>query len=223
MFAPRRWLTPLVAAAVLAAPVFRWVLGSAGYRENLWAVLMPGCLDSLGLGALLALHRPGLRGADAGMTDAPDGRRLWHAAAAVGALGWVAAIAAEAAGAALPLALVAAKQLFQAVAFAWLVLGAAEGFRGPAGRLLAAAPVVYLGRISYGLYLAHGFAGDLLAGVGVNSRALPEPLRLVVLAGVTVGVAALSWHLMERPINALKSRVPYSGRHPVRAAAARCG
>lgn len=221
VFAPRRWLTPLVTAAVLAAPVFRWVLASAGYRESLWAVLTPGCLDSLGLGALLALHRPRWGGAGSGMARATPGRRMWHATAAACTAGWVSAIAAEAAGAALPLAIVAAKQLLQAVVFAWLVLGAAEGFRGPAGRLLAAAPVVYLGRISYGIYLAHGFAGDLLAGVGVNSRALPEPLRLIVLAAVTVLVAAASWHLMERPINALKSRVPYSPRHPAPAAAVR--
>lgn len=110
----------------------------------------------------------------------------------------------------LPLPLLAVKQTLQAVVFAWLVLRAAAGFRGLPGRVLSVAPVVYTGRISYGIYLVHGFAGDILATVGVNSRAIPEPWRFLILCLLMLGVAAVSWHVMERPINALKERFPYA-------------
>jgi peptidoglycan/LPS O-acetylase OafA/YrhL len=55
VFVPRRWLLSAVVASVLAAPLFRWWLATLGYRENLLAVLTPGSMDSLGMGALLAV------------------------------------------------------------------------------------------------------------------------------------------------------------------------
>ena len=197
VFAPRRWLVPAVIAAVVSAPLFWWWLASDGYRETLLAVLMPGCLDSLGVGALLAL----------GVVPA---RPSFSLATLAATGGLIALLVAEGSGWPLPLFLVAIRQTLQAVVFAWLVLRAAEGFGGVTGRVLSAAPVVYIGRISYGIYLAHGFAGDMLAGVGINSRALPEPWRFVILVGLTVGVAALSWHFLEGPINTLKTRFPYA-------------
>jgi peptidoglycan/LPS O-acetylase OafA/YrhL len=109
----------------------------------------------------------------------------------------------------LPLAVMAIKQTLQAVVFAWLVLKATNGFGGVAGRLLSWPPVVYVGRVSYGVYLVHGLTGEILAALGISSRALPEPLRLLVLSAVTVGIASLSWHLLEAPLNRLKQRFPY--------------
>ena len=221
VFAPRRWLVPAVIAAVVSAPLFRWWLASEGYRETLLAVLTPGCLDSLGVGALLALGVvPGFRSPVAGSarlkpdpTTVSTARvvgRSFSLAPLASLAGLIALLVAEGSGWQLPLFLVAIKQTLQAVVFAWLVFRAAEGFGGVTGRVLSAAPVVYIGRISYGIYLAHGFAGDMLAGVGINSRALPEPWRFVILVGLTVGVAALSWHFLEAPINALKTRFPYA-------------
>jgi len=122
----------------------------------------------------------------------------------------IALLIAEATGSALPLPLMAIKQTLQAIVFAWIVMRAHEGVPGRIGRFLSAGPTVYLGQISYGLYLAHGFAGELLATIGMSSASLPEPVRLVALAGVTLAAASLSWHLLERRINALKSRVPYA-------------
>jgi peptidoglycan/LPS O-acetylase OafA/YrhL len=205
VFAPRRWLKPAVMAAVVSAPLFRWWLANDGYRETLLAVLTPGCLDSLGVGALLAL---------AALTPASAPR---HASSIVvmAALAWTALVWSENLGATLPLALIAIKQTLQALVFGWLVFRAAAGFEGRAGRVLSARPVVYIGRISYGIYLAHGFAGEILASVGVSSRAIPEPWRFLILASLTVGVAAASWHLLERPLNRLKRLFPYAGHRTI--------
>ena len=202
VFAPRHLLAALVAFAILAAPLWRLSLASAGYSESLQGVLTLGSLDSLGVGALLAVTRcrPNL---------------LLCALAPRLAL-WIA----ELLGAALPPWLVVTKPLFQAAVFGWLVLRASDGFTGLAGRLLASRPVVYLGKISYGVYLIHGLSGDILTAIFIAFGVTwppSEPWRFVVICGSTIGFAALSWHVMERPINDLKRRYPY------RAAAARDG
>ena len=231
VFAPRRWLVPAVVAAIASAPLFRWWLAAEGYRENMLAVLTPGCLDSLGAGALLALatvYGPrstvdgprstvsglrstvsGLRSTVSGLRSTVNGLRsmVGVAFAALAAILFV-----EASVGAIPVPLLAIKQLLQSIVFGWLVLGAADGFGGVAGRVLSAAPVVYIGKISYGIYLVHGFAGEILLGVGIYSRDIPEPFRFLVLSGLTTAIAALSWHLMEAPINHLKRHFPYAKR-----------
>jgi peptidoglycan/LPS O-acetylase OafA/YrhL len=215
VFAPRRWLLPAILASVAAAPAFRWMLAADGHRESMLAILTPGCLDSLGTGALVAWQGVGSARLKPGppfpVAKVGPG---FSRAGLLAAFGLVALLATEATGSALPLPLplVAIKQTLQAVVFAWIVMRAAEGFDGTLGRFLSAGPTVYLGQISYGLYLAHGFAGELLATFGISSASLPEPFRLLTLAGVTLAAASLSWHLLERPLNALKTRVPYVRR-----------
>ena len=208
VWAPRRWLAPAIVAAIAVAPLFRLWLATLGYRETLLGVLTPGSLDSLGVGALLALMRGSSRDAASAGTLPATLDRYFPLAAAGATAAWLVMIIVEAAGTLLPLPLLAIKQTMQAVVFGWVVVGAASGFRGLTGRVLAAGPTVYIGRISYGVYLAHGFAGAMLATLGVSSHALDEPLRFIVLSGVTVGAAALSWHLLEAPLNALKTRFP---------------
>ena len=207
VFMPRRFLGPTIAVAIATAPIFRWWLATLGYRENLLGVLTPGSLDSLGAGAMLALMNSG----NQHVAGPNTGHRLLSPVVPIFCLVALSGLlVAEGLFGPLPLPLMAVKQTLQAVVFTWLVMRAADGFGGLAGRVLSAAPVVYTGRISYGIYLVHGFAGDLLAGVGVNSRALPEPWRFLILCTLTFGIAAISWHAIERPINALKRRVPYT-------------
>src|SRR5207253_690593 len=109
----------------------------------------------------------------------------------------------------------AGKDLAYALVFLWLVDRAAEGFGGAARHLLEARPVVYLGSISYGIYLYHEFVPVLVRllekGLGVRLY-FPAEMgvpRLLAVAAATVPLAALSWHLFEKPINGLKSRFPY--------------
>jgi peptidoglycan/LPS O-acetylase OafA/YrhL len=205
VFAPRRWLVPGIVGCIAIAPAFRWLLAEGGHRESMLTVLTPGCLDSLGMGALIAVARtkpgPTSPGMNVGLGFSP--------AIALASLCFIGLVVFDASGSMLPLPLMAIKQTLQAVVFGWIVMRAAQGFEGHAGRMLSAPALVYLGQISYGIYLAHGFAGEILATLGLSGASLPEPLRFVALAGVTVGAASLSWHLMERRINALKAHVPY--------------
>ena len=85
-------------------------------------------------------------------------------------------------------------------------------WRMPANRLvglLSVEPLVYLGRISYGLYVYHNFLyGTKDALLGACPWLAPVPEVAVALAA-TVAVSVLSWHLFEGPINRLKDRIPY--------------
>jgi peptidoglycan/LPS O-acetylase OafA/YrhL len=202
VFAPRAWIVPGIAISIAIGPAFRWWLAEQGYRESMIAVLTPGCLDSLGIGALLAVLRPA---AAAGPSFRP-------VILTTAVLPLAAIQAAQALGAAVPPWLVAIKGTLLGCVFGWLVIRAAAGFEGTVGRLLSSAPVVYIGRISYGVYLAHGFAGAIAAGLFAGfglAWPIPEPWRFIVLCSVTVGAAAVSWHLMERPVNDLKRWFPY--------------
>ena len=76
-------------------------------------------------------------------------------------------------------------------------------------RLLSVEPLVYLGRISYGLYVYHNFLyGTKNALLGPLPWLAPVPEVAVALAA-TILLAVLSWHLFEAPINGLKDRIPY--------------
>jgi peptidoglycan/LPS O-acetylase OafA/YrhL len=187
---------PGVLIAIAVGPAFRWFFAAPGYRESMLGVLTPGCLDSLGVGALLAIAAPSR-----------------SVALSLAAVPFAVIQMAQLAELALPAWLLAIKGTLLACVFGWCVVRAAAGFEGLTGRVLSSPPVVYVGRISYGVYLAHGFAGamaaSLFAAFGFGWPA-PEPWRFIILCGVTVSVAAISWQFFEAPLNRLKSAFPYA-------------
>jgi len=102
--------------------------------------------------------------------------------------------------------------ILYAVALTALLSKLAAGLREPFGTFLALAPLRYLGRMSFGLYLYHMPALLLVLKV-CHTFDLPEPsagpMRLFVVGMITVPVAAFSWHFLEEPINRLKRFFPY--------------
>ncbi|MGZ8218733.1 acyltransferase family protein [Methylomagnum sp.] len=80
-------------------------------------------------------------------------------------------------------------------------------------KLLALAPLVYLGRISYGLYVYHIPVLQGPIGVAVHGfLGLNDPVAWrawLVDLPITIGIAALSWRLFEQPILRLKERFAY--------------
>ena len=100
-------------------------------------------------------------------------------------------------------------QTMHGIGFALIVLSLWRLPEGWLMRLLTLAPLVYLGKISYGLYVFHNFCYgvdvwlvEALPWLGV----VPGP---ILVFAVVVGMAILSWHLFEGPINRLKDFVPY--------------
>jgi peptidoglycan/LPS O-acetylase OafA/YrhL len=127
-------------------------------------------------------------------------------AAPVGAVVRSAAPAGAAGGSASVLAAVYAAGLDLALAFAFaaLVARAADGLAGGPGALLGARPMVYLGTISYGLYLLHNFVPGL-----IGWAPLYPWMRPLVYPFVTTALAAASWRWLEEPIHRTKRHFPY--------------
>ena len=71
------------------------------------------------------------------------------------------------------------------------------------------APIRYLGRISYGLYLIHLFMWPLLDWLSVRSSLIRDLPPFAARLGLTVLLAAAMWHFVEAPILKLKARFPY--------------
>ena len=203
LFLRRRWLIPATLAMVSLAPLWRLSYALSGYTTMTslaTGISTVSCLDHLGLGALLALivHRHPER--------AGDLRRLTVLLLPLAVAGATAARLLPS----LPVFL-ALHDPLQAVAFCCVIHGASRGYGGLAGRVLSWTPILYVGKISYGVYVYHPFMPPLVAFILLRATgvALAEE-ELVISAGaaaLTVAVAALSWHAMERPINALKRYV----------------
>jgi peptidoglycan/LPS O-acetylase OafA/YrhL len=113
-----------------------------------------------------------------------------------------------------------------ASAFSFFLIGsAAVGYGGGMAIFLENKAVVYLGRISYGIYLYHNFIFNHYHSYTVPNhpvvrlfnkvyRHFPElqgiqAFQVTVVCILTVLVASLSWHFFEKPINALKDKYAY--------------
>jgi peptidoglycan/LPS O-acetylase OafA/YrhL len=86
---------------------------------------------------------------------------------------------------------------------------------GWVARALSVRPLVYVGTISYGVYVYHNLIPTVGRALehrfGIWLRVLDvQPWRFVFMAGAAVGIAALSWRFLERPFNDLKRYAPYT-------------
>lgn len=201
VWAPPSWLGPLIVTTVLAGPVSHLVAASAGLGEPFWALVPLGSADSLGVGAWIAWRA---QSEGPAVVSASLAR-----ASAVGLVAWLVLAVVEAAGAPLPWLVSAWRQALQALVFGAVVWGATRGFAGRVGRVLGAPAVVWVGRVSYGVYLVHAFAPivvDRLVARTAPAVGLPPGLRAAAAWLVSLGLAALLWHSVEAPARRLKAR-----------------
>ena len=201
---PPRYLFSAIGLVMLTAPVYALYMGVAhpSYGRVGVGVLMPSCLSALGMGALLArLVRQKSR---------PPNFFQWLLVA--GLTGMAAWFACDS-----PDWLKPFERLAEDCVLGWLVFTVAGGIRRPVGWFLQCAPMSYLGRISYGIYIIHNFAKPLVDGA---QAALKYPKWLTwfynspwscipLFIAVTVGLASLSWFLYEKRLNDLKRFFPY--------------
>jgi peptidoglycan/LPS O-acetylase OafA/YrhL len=170
--------------------VVRAVLSAAGASEAALWLNTFAWLDAVGAGALLALlfYRRLPRLANAA--------RLCIVLA--GAAAWVAAACLYAVG--LPYAVAFLGNTGGAVLMLWGTLG---------GRLLASRPLVFLGRISYGLYVFH--AAALAVSDALFRGTAP---RAAAGLALTVGAAVASYYVLELPFLRLKERFTHVSSRP---------
>ena len=211
VFLPRRFLMPAILAAMAAAPLYTMNMNrlhpdplGGGVSAG---ILMPGCMCALGAGALIACavrNRLAMRPFKQWLLCLGlAGIAVWH-------------------GCGCPVLFKPLNRLAEDCVWGWLVFSVAEGFGGMAGWILSCAPLNYLGKISYGLYLIHNFAHPLChnAIILLGSPAWLAKLyevpasRILMFIVVTIGLASLSWFVFEKPINNLKRKFPYPADTP---------
>jgi peptidoglycan/LPS O-acetylase OafA/YrhL len=211
-----RWLARgtlirLCLGIAVACLFLRIALVAAGVAPIAAYVLTPTRVDTLAMGALVALLRRG---------GLPDGalRRGAKVALAAGVLLLLVVVAQERPFAnERPLVVTLGLSAFGLIYASILALVVAAEKAGPIGRALAQPWLGAIGRYSYGMYVMHTLIIDvcksrLLAPDSVPAlwgSSLPgEAVFLVAVLGLTFAAAWLSWHLVERPFLALKRYVP---------------
>lgn len=194
VFLPRRWLVPAIIAAIAIANVARAFIP----MDDIAYLTLPFMsFDALAAGALVTVAER--RGPLPGW--------LLPGTLLLGAITLVVLL--------LPLPFGLNFHLSEALTaplFAGLVALAAAG-RTPSwmGRALSWSPVLYVGRISYGVYLYHLFILAAMWKLDETAAFLAHHRMVMFLIGsaATIIVATASWYMIERPINALKRRYPF--------------
>jgi peptidoglycan/LPS O-acetylase OafA/YrhL len=203
----------LAVAIILAGVAFRigWVL--AGFNTRAAIYLLFANFILLGIGSLVGVisHRDGKPFQFGWFT--PRVERLFGAAALVCfALAVVAWLFYGTQGLLRFLTL----DLLVGISFAWVIVKSAVGWRGVMGAVMTQPALLYLGKISYMVYLTHNF----VPRVYEHYLGTLADWQLLALSVPTVLIiCALSWRFVERPLLALKPRFP-EAPEPKRAAGA---
>lgn len=208
LFAPRKRLALIMLGMVAMGLGWRWYAYRLGYNYLAISHFTFACLDTLGLGSLLAwLHHSIIPKA----TIQKYLTRLVLPFALLG--GAVVFVLADNRMFWTPH--IVLFETFTGLIFCWLVSGAWLGFRGPGGALLESRPMVYCGKISYGIYVYQPFAGSLVKlfcdRIGFPLQQ-PGWLNLFLVSATSVLMASVSWYLLEQPINSLKRYFSYRRR-----------
>ena len=205
LFAPRKHLIPITLFLIALAPIYRFLAYMNEFSTIAIYTFSFSSLDALGVGSLVAILSMN-RGGQLFLNRLLTWRfsTLFLSLAVFLQLlliqghGW-------------PVYLTFF-ELVVAFLFAWVVWHASNGFRGLFGRILENCMLVYLGKISYGIYVYHLFVPGLVIFI-LNSLHLDmlnsEPGVKTLNILTTIAIASISWHLMEAPINNLKRRFKY--------------
>jgi peptidoglycan/LPS O-acetylase OafA/YrhL len=190
----------LLALFVALAWAWRWgvyvALGAPGPLDHAYMAQtqLPGMLDEFALGLLLARFVRTSAG-QAVLSRVASHVRLRWTLVVLTALGWWALFALYYANDYWEVAAMAVffRTALACCAAATLLLACAWPM--PRNRAWLALPL-YLGKISYGIYLWHL---PVLFFLGQHTELAPEVALLVAVAS-TVGLASLTWHLFEQPL-----------------------
>jgi peptidoglycan/LPS O-acetylase OafA/YrhL len=196
LFASRRAIPWVIGTMLFVGPVYRFLAYKLSHGNYELASGLPiGCLDSLGAGALLAWA--GVAWKARPHRIAALERTSLMAGLPLLVLGFALYIQDN-----LGIGFVTVLDLGVAITMIWVLARASVGFNGPVGRLLQFQPLIWLGTVSYCVYIIHPFIHNLTPRV-MDMLHVPElrlRYHLLISTGVTLAVASLSWVFFERPL-----------------------
>ncbi|SRR5579875_544507 len=197
-------LKRLCRAMIFAAPVLRCMLWRLGFSPFQVLVLLPCRMDTLAIGALLAvafrdggLPKPALLGIGLRASVAVICLCLYE--------GWIPG---------------ANSAMFTAFGYSAIAIASACGLgmlllpaegRRPARALFESAPMRFFGRYSYGMYLLHCPAESLMQKVALPAFPDCQYAMVYYALALTSATAAalLSWRYIEAPMLRLRDRLPW--------------
>ena len=198
---PKKWFLPAMGGFILFGLLFRvYCVATAAPTLVRWVTLF-GCFDSFAVGALIAYLR------QSHLLD-----KMSSLPKAVLTAMPLAAFACFFLGRALMTLpetniFLSLTESVDAVFLAWLLAISIGGIGGYYGKFLSWGPVVYIGRISYGIYVYHVFViiviSPLLVPYGLSQDHYAVA-RIAVLLTLTLALSSLSWHFLEKPFLAWK-------------------
>jgi peptidoglycan/LPS O-acetylase OafA/YrhL len=210
LFLPRKWLLPALLFIISLAPVYRlyayinfpFDIGAMDFKAGTFTL---ASLDSLGIGSLLALAwRSNIK-------KESLQKYLSRLALPVGLLIFTVSLVLYHYRIK-PSVFFTLANLGSGLIFAWLVNAAGNGFKGALGKFLEFSPWIYLGKISYGIYVYHNLVPLILIplfdALGVPYQ-VPGRVNFILSSLLTLVIASASWHWIELPINNLKRHFPY--------------
>jgi peptidoglycan/LPS O-acetylase OafA/YrhL len=215
---PRRWFLPAMAAFIVFGLGFRiaCILDDSTTLMR-WVTLL-GCIDSFAVGGLVAF-----------LAQTQILKKMWESERLLFAMPLIAGACFFLGRALMTLpensVWLATTETVDAVFLAWVLAAAVSGMRERYARALSWAPLVYLGKISYGIYVYHVFiiilVSPLLVPYGLTEANNPYA-RIAVLLGLTLVMSSLSWHWLEQPflswkkaMSADRKRTPHSAAAPL--------
>jgi peptidoglycan/LPS O-acetylase OafA/YrhL len=201
LLVPRRALLGVLLLTIATAVLYRLFIHHTGLSANyFYGLATPGAFDALGLGGLLAWLRHS--GFDLSRL------RKWLVPLALSILSGILLLN----HLDFALTLYFLKDSLISLVLAAIIVGSVIGMPGLWGRILEWGPIVYVGKISYGVYLYHNFvshlSGKVLGRFGFESEL--GPLNFILMSAGTILVASASWYLIEKPVNSLKRYFPYT-------------
>jgi peptidoglycan/LPS O-acetylase OafA/YrhL len=204
---PQRWFLPMIAGFILFGLGFRIVcILSDSTTLTRWVTLL-GCIDSFAVGGLVAY-----------LKEAKVLERMWRSKRLLFAMPLIAGACFFLGRALMTLpennVWLALTESVDAVFLAWLLAASLVGIKTRYTRFLSWSPLVYLGKISYGIYVYHVFiiivVSPLLVPYGLSEDHNAFG-RIAVLVGLTLVMSSLSWHWLEQPFLTWKTALA-SGR-----------
>ena len=208
LFAPRRLLLKIIITAIAIGPIFRAVAHFLDFNWIARLTISLASLDALGLGALLAYcshhvnEKPTLI------------KHLKQCICWLGVPGLTLLLCLHKLETYKLVSHVTQNSWFiepilWALLFVWVINRASSGFTCIGAKILELKPLVYTGKISYGIYVYHPFiyflVPILFSQMDIDFFRLPREIQFGLLVGITVGMAAISWHFFESPINSFRN------------------